>query len=115
MGNVDLIKWRNEGRHLPRFMRDFHDQKDLFKAIASIPAPRDTIAAVEVSWIQAHVYTMDRFLWFMARHGYVLRKSGARLPFCNIDQTLAVMTAERRESEANMLRGLLQKSEAGEP
>lgn len=106
----DLNKWRSDGGHLPDFMRDFHDQKDVFKAIAAIPPPSSSIAAAEINWMQAHVYTVDRFLWFMARHGYVLRKSSAKLPFHDIGETLKTATTERRDAEAAQLRGLLQKS-----
>lgn len=109
----DLIRWREDGRHLPRFMRDFHAQKDLFKAIAAIPPPRESIAAAEIDWMQAHVYTIDRFLWFMARHGYVLRKSHAPLPFYDIDETIAEATAKRRDAEASVLRGILDAKSSG--
>lgn len=104
---ADLKKWRDDGSHLPEFMRDFHDQKDLFKGISSIPPPASSIPCAEISWPQAHVYTIDRFLWFMARHGYVLRKSSAKLPFADINETLREMTAERREAEANVLRQII--------
>ena len=103
----ELKQWRDAGNHLPEFMRDFHDQKDVFKAIAAIPAPSDTIAAAEITWPQAHVYTIDRFLWFMARHGYVLRKSGAKLPFHDIAATLKDATDTRRDAEASILRAAL--------
>ena len=29
----DLTKWLQSGEYLPEFMRDFHDQKDVFKAM----------------------------------------------------------------------------------
>ncbi len=109
----DLKKWRDDGNHLPEFMRDFHDQKDLFKAIASIPPPRESIAPMEINWMQAHMYTIDRFLWFMARHGYVLRKSTAQLQFAEIGETLKRMTNERRAGEANALRQVMQKPATG--
>jgi len=90
---AELNKWRDDGGHLPDFMRDFHDQKNLFKAIAAIPPPASAFPSTEVSWMQAHVYTIDRFLWFMARHGYVLRKADNKLPFDDIEKTNAAAKA----------------------
>lgn len=105
----DLKRWRDDGEHLPEFMRDFHDQKDVFKAIGSVPPPSSSIGAAEINWMQAHVYTVDRFLWFMARHGYVLRKSSAKLPFDDIGVTLKRMTDQRREAEANALHSMINR------
>jgi hypothetical protein len=117
MTTDDLIRWREEGAHLPDFMRDFHDQKDLFKSIAGIPPPPSSIAAAEINWMQAHVYTIDRFLWFMARHGYTLQKSRAKLPFSDIGETLGQMVKDRREAESSILRqamnGLNSPQESG--
>lgn len=28
-----MEKWLESGNYLPKFMRDFHDQKDLFKSM----------------------------------------------------------------------------------
>lgn len=33
---ADFDRWRREGQYLPEFMRDFHDQKDLFKALQDV-------------------------------------------------------------------------------
>lgn len=33
-GNIQ--HWRESGLYLPEFMRDFHDQKDLFKALQDV-------------------------------------------------------------------------------
>ncbi|HBE9089627.1 TPA: hypothetical protein KNG84_001649, partial [Serratia fonticola] len=32
-GDRMLAKWLKSGEYLPAFMRDFHDQKDIFKAM----------------------------------------------------------------------------------
>jgi len=59
--------------HLPDFLRDFHSQKDIFKTIHWLYSGKDH--AKEISWIDGHCYTIDWFLWFMAKHGYTLQKS----------------------------------------
>jgi len=62
-----LKDYMSHGKHLPNFMRDFHDQKDLFKRIAELKnCPMD--------WRTAHIYVVDFFLWYMGAHGYELRK-----------------------------------------
>lgn len=71
----DFKKWREQSKHLPFFMRDFHDQKDLFKAMLHY---FDNAEDMPVNWQDGHVFTIDWFLWFMAAHGYTLQKTKAR-------------------------------------
>jgi hypothetical protein len=80
-------KWRESGRYLPKFLRDFHDQKDTFKAIHEGIAVDKHDYCKDVSWVAGQCYVIDIFLWHMARHGYVLRKSDAKLPFDDIEAT----------------------------
>lgn len=81
-----LSEWLESGEYLPHFMRDFHDQKDVFKAMHNTIQnanengnPRD-----------GHIYVVDTFLWYMARCGYTLQKSRKDVPFkdmqCDIDR-----------------------------
>jgi len=51
--------WRDEGKHLPPFMRDFHDAKELFKSIDQYIVCEDGHPANQVNWIQAQCYTID--------------------------------------------------------
>jgi len=68
-----LVRWVDSGKHLPSWLRDFHDQKDVFKACEeTLGKPQDGI-----TWVDGHVYTIDRFLRFMALHGYTLRRTRA--------------------------------------
>lgn len=57
--------------YLPEFMQDFHDQKDLFKEIDMIYEKSE---GTDISWVKAHCYTVDRFLYYMASRGYTLQK-----------------------------------------
>ena len=78
----NLNDWMKSGRYLPDFMRDFHEQKDLFKAldeVAERSIHNGNTYIENVSWIAAQVYTVDIFLWVMAKHGYTLQKT--RKPF----------------------------------
>lgn len=87
--------WRDKQKHLPEFMRDFHDQKDLFKAISQYLEIDDDHPAKNVSWVTAHCYTIDVFLWFMAQHGYTLQKSKSNLEFDDVIATTAEMKNQR--------------------
>jgi hypothetical protein len=95
--------WLRSGEYLPDFMRDFHDQKDLFKAVDDIrqrSVERNGGSYMrDLSWSDAHVYTVDIFLWMMARHGYTLQRSRKRgVTFPDVHDFTA--ESKRREREA---------------
>lgn len=77
----DLDAWMKSGEYLPLPMRDFHDAKDLFKAIHELVAVDKHNYAKTVDWTTGQCYVIDIFLWFMAKRGYTLQKSRASLPF----------------------------------
>ena len=92
----DLSKFLNDLEYLPRYIRDFHDQKDLFKCIHKLVAYEKSLD--NLNWVNCHVYTIDFFLWFMARHGYTLQKSKKKIQFENLDTTLEQDKNERIEN-----------------
>jgi hypothetical protein len=96
-----LDQWLKSGKYLPRFMRDFHDQKDLFKTIHELVSRHD--GTKEISWIDAHIYTIDVFLWFMARRGYTLQRSQAKQEFLDIHRTIADQTKRRDDAASAAL------------
>ena len=69
-------QWRDDGLHLPDFMRDFHDQKSLFKALSSA---FENSNECPINFRDGQIYTIDWFLWFMAIHGYKLTKTTANV------------------------------------
>jgi hypothetical protein len=76
----ELDAWLKSGEYLPDFMRDFHDQKDLFKTMHSLY--RDNERAHEMPhWCAGHEYVVDWFLWYMASRGYTLQKSRKKIQF----------------------------------
>ncbi|WP_392559740.1 hypothetical protein [Orbus mooreae] len=87
--NNKLLNYLNEGKHLPSFMKDFHDQKDIFKLLAHY-VQTDTNHEPDrlPNWISAHIYTIDFFLWTMARCGYSLQKSRSKIDFDNIQELI---------------------------
>ncbi|MEJ8690842.1 hypothetical protein WM027_29165 [Klebsiella pneumoniae] len=94
-----LTKWLESGEYLPEFMRDFHDQKDVFKAMHNTITnanengnPRD-----------GHIYVVDTFLWYMARCGYTLQKSRKQVEFKDMDDDIERMRREFSEKFRDML------------
>jgi hypothetical protein len=63
---------------LPEELRDFHDQKDFFKAFHRHYSQPDAENKIPGNWVDNHIYTMDFFLWFMALHGYRLQRFKSR-------------------------------------
>lgn len=102
--STELDRWLKEQKYLPSDFRDFHDQKDLFKAIDQIVETPDRDDHVKrPSWIEAHCYVIDVFLWFMARRGYTLQKSRAKLPFRNLSDDITSQTKARSSGFASIL------------
>ena len=85
--NNQTIQWLSSGEHLPEFIRDFHDQKDLFRTIDQLQEPMDC-EHHRISWPTMHINVIDKFLWFMAKRGYTLQKCRKRVPFDDIHQEI---------------------------
>lgn len=94
---IDIDEYRR-GLHLPPEFRDFHDQKDLFKQIGN-----REINGKEITWVDGHVYTIDFFLWIMAKYGYELRRTKRRVK----REDIAEAIRQRREAEAEIFRQML--------
>lgn len=101
----DLRAWLDSAEYLPEFMRDFHDQKDLFKTIHELVNAHDGTKAI--SWGDAHIYTIDVFLWFMARRGYTLQRSRTKCDFLDIHETIEAQNKARRDAVMAALKSAL--------
>ena len=81
-------KYLEQERHLPEEFKDFHDQKDLFKTIHKLWLD-DNELLEKVNWVDAHCYTIDFFLWFMALNGYKLQKiKSKQFEFYDLQKTI---------------------------
>lgn len=98
-------QWRDSGKHLPEFLRDFHDQKDLFKTIHETTRVENHSYCKEISWITGQCYVIDIFLWAMARYGYTLQKTRTRLPFEDLEETKRA-ALEARDAQMARVMGL---------
>lgn len=103
--NDQLRQWREDQKHLPELMRDFHNCKELFKTISEYIVCEDDNPANEVNWMQAHCYTIDVFLWFMAEHGYTLQRCRAKQDFSNLHERMAHCRNERLGVLSSILKG----------
>lgn len=91
-----LLQWLKSGKHLPVWLRDFHDQKDTFKAIHEIISENESTK--EINWREAHCYVIDVFLWFMACRGYTLQKTRTKLEFGDVRAD--VLAQKNRRNDA---------------
>lgn len=94
----DFVK---TGLHLPEFMRDFHDQKDLFKYLDEIKSRKPPIAAE--GWIYDQIFTIDYFLWILGKCGWTLQRSRRPIEFYNLQASVA----EHREKQVQIFAKLL--------
>jgi len=73
---ISAKEYVKSGNHLPDCLKDFHDQKDVFKWIFT-----KTNVKCEIDSTNAMIFVIDYFLWFMAQFGYTLQKSRANVEF----------------------------------
>lgn len=104
----ELEQWLKSGAYLPPPMRDFHDQKDVFKALyETIRIPKQI---QHISWVDAQIFTIDIFLWWMARRGYTLQRCRANQQFVDFDKTVDDAKRRRDAHDIELLRAALAPS-----
>ncbi|EHK0761754.1 hypothetical protein JHU94_003257 [Escherichia coli] len=94
-----LIEWLQSGEYLPGFLRDFHDQKDVFNAM------HDTIGNANENGNarDGSIYVIDTFLWYMARCGYTLQKSRKNVEFKDMQDDIERSKEWRREAFSRVI------------
>lgn len=98
-----------EGLHLPDFLKDFHDQKDLFKYLGEIKSRKPPIAAE--GWVYDQIFTIDYFLWILGQCGWTLQRSRRPIEFYNLPASVA----EHREKQVRIFTKLLEERLAHTP
>ncbi len=98
-----ITEWKKKAQHLPKFMRDFHDQKDLFKMIDELTIIEPDEIRRPLTWQEGMIYSIDTFLWAMARFGYTLQKTSKKLDFEDIQETIKVQNDARSQRFAGIL------------
>lgn len=94
--------WRKELNFLPPYLRDFHNQKDLFKVLHWVWMPHGGIGEL-INFRSGMTYMMDGFLWTLARHGLVIYRSSARLPFEDLDEKVSALDDQYTKALMSML------------
>lgn len=94
---MTLDEFMKDGRYLPRFMRDFHDCKDLFKTLHRRVDVKKHPYAGSVSWDVGQCYVVDIFLWYMAKHGYTLQRTRTQFEHPEITDTVKETMAAIRD------------------
>ena len=99
-----------EAKYLPDILKDFHDQKDLFKTFWDWWG-REIENELGITWSDAHIFTIDKFLWFMGLHGYKLQKDRSKgVDFYDINDSIKAMDNKQVE----MLKKLMNQGESSE-
>jgi hypothetical protein len=104
-GKINLDLWCKSGEYLPKFMRDFNNQKSLFKAMHfSFGENLSTnMYLKDINWMQGHIYIIDFFLWFMARRGYTLQKTRTNTEFLRLEDDINEMKKGQLKSFKELL------------
>lgn len=95
---MDTKEWIKKGRHLPMFLRDFHDQKDVFKTIDRLNSENKE-SPHYVPWTSAQVYVIDTFLRAMAACGWTLQRAPKTRTYVSLTDEIR----KRKEQEIDML------------
>lgn len=104
-------EWLRSGEYLPAPLRDFHDQKDVFKAIHQLVKVNDNKYIKDVDWITGHCYVIDIFLWWMAKRGYTLQRSRKQVPFRSLADDVAECRRVRDEAHFSALKSAFEAKE----
>jgi hypothetical protein len=91
-------------KYLPDFMKDFHDQKKIFKTIQELYEKNDSLQGLANSWSQNHIYVIDYFLWFMGQHGFKLQRDRSNVEFYNLQETLDSLETKRIERFSALIK-----------
>lgn len=100
---MSLDAWLKSAKYLPEPLRDFHDQKDVFKAMHEIINVNGHGYAKDVDWVSGQCYVIDIFLWFMARRGYTLQRTRKRAEFRSLSADVAAANKKRSDRLHAML------------
>lgn len=96
-------KWLKSGKYLPEPLRDFHDAKEVFKAIDEIYPENPNNFIRRPGWVAAQCYVIDVFLWFMARRGWTLQRTRFKGEFSDLEGDVWASSERRMRTFAKPL------------
>lgn len=98
---MEINSWLSKGLYLPKIIRDFHDQKYIFRLVDEVVDKRKEAGGSHQylyrdmpNWIAGQIYVIDFFLWVMAHYGYTLQKSRANLDWADLDTDIKELKQE---------------------
>lgn len=100
----DYKQFLESKEYLPDFLKDFHDQKDFFKAMHGLYHNRLQKDLPAFNWIDSQIYTIDFFLWYCGAHGYKLQKTRSKYRFADIKQTISRYKADAVKHLSNLIK-----------
>lgn len=92
-----LEQWRKDGKHLPEFLKDFHDQKDFFKFLHEFAQVDQKEIVKDINWMEGQIYTIDVFLRVLARFGWSIQRNKSDQNFDNLNEIINLYTEKRNE------------------
>lgn len=102
---MNIESWLKSGKYLPPPLRDFHDQKDIFKTIHQTINVDGHTYAKNIDWITGQCYVVDIFLWWMARRGYTLQRTRSKGEFIDLHEDVSTQTQQRNNEFMSLLSG----------
>lgn len=101
---MDAIEYTKSLKYLPEEFKDFHDQKDLMKALHDLYKDNETLKNMPNTWVDNHVFIVDFFLYFMSLHGYKLQKiRNKKVKFYDLNKTVDEFKEKRIKELSNIL------------
>jgi hypothetical protein len=76
---MQMDDWLKSGKYLPEPLRDFHNAKTIFKILDEVSGRYKWGFLKPPDWMTAQMYVIDIFLWWMAKRGYTLQRTRAKV------------------------------------
>lgn len=105
--------YKKELKYLPDYLRDFHNQKDLFKMIHGWYNQnyKETELLKKISFREGQIFIIDFVLWCLVRYGYKIQYNNMdKSKFNNYSEQLNNWQKVKNETEISALTNFLKKT-----
>lgn len=107
---TSLEAFLQSGEYLPEPLRDFHDQKGVFRSMHEMVREDPSSFVRRPDWVEGQCYVIDVFLWFMARRGWTLQRSRKHIEFRDLEADVRAHTEKRQAQDAALLMSAMSAS-----
>ena len=111
--DYQIEHYKKELKYLPEYLRDFHNQKDLFKMIHGWYNPnyKETELLNKITFRDGQIFIIDFVLWCLVRYGYKIQYNNMnKSKFNNYDNQLSNWQKVKSETEISALTNILKKT-----